>query len=410
MKFSESFIKTSKTAPKDETARSAGYLIRAGYIYKEMAGVYTYLPLGLAVIDKIEQIVREEMNALGAAELLMTGLQNPRSWEATGRFSDEVMDIWFKTELNAGGELGLAPTHEEPITNMLSGMINSYKDLPVYLYQFQTKFRNELRAKSGILRTREFIMKDLYSFSVSREEHEKFYARVEEAYKKVFQRVGLGNDTIETFASGGAFSKYSHEFQTLLPVGEDTIYYNEDRSICLNSEVMTEEVMNDLGVSRDELKSAQAAEVGNIFTLGYKFSEPLGLYYNDADGSRKPVFMGSYGIGVSRLMGVIAEKFADGKGLCWPEEVAPAQYYLIAIGEKGASKAREIYEQAPEKFLFDDRENARPGEKFADSELIGLPYRVVISDKTLEEGKFEVVTRRDGEKKLLTEAEFLGNI
>ena len=401
MKLSKSFIKTLRDAPKDETARSAQYLIRAGYVHKELAGVYDFLPLGLRTLKKIEQIIREEMNKIGAAELQMSSLQNPALWKKTDRWSDQSVDIWFKTELAAGGELGLAPTHEEPITNLMKTYIKSYKDLPVYVYQFQTKFRNELRAKSGILRTREFLMKDLYSFTSDEETHNAFYHQVEQAYKNIYERVGLGDCTYQTFASGGIFSKFSHEFQTITPVGEDTIYYNNDKSIVLNEEVVQPEVLEELGVEKSELESTRAAEVGNIFTLKYKYSEPLGLEYTDKEGSKNTVFMGCYGIGVSRVMGVIAEKFADDKGLVWPEAVAPYRFYLAPIGEQGSKIAEKLEAEYPEEILLDDR-TIRPGEKFADAELMGIPYRVVISDKTLAEDKIELLNRATGETRLLT--------
>ena len=330
----------------------------------------------------------------------MSSLQNPEPWEKTHRFSEAEVDIWFKTELSSGGILGLAPTHEEPMTEMLKSYITSYKDLPLYVYQFQTKFRNELRAKSGILRGREFLMKDLYSFHTTEEDLDKFYAEVEKAYKRIFERLGIGDSTFETFASGGIFAKYSHEFQTFLPVGEDTVYYNNDKSVVLNDEVLNDEVLSDLGVSREELTKTTAAEVGNIFKLKFKYSEPLGLKYADEENNQKTVYMGCYGIGVSRLMGVIAEKFADEKGLVWPESIAPFRYYLIGIGEDGIKAAEEIYKKDSNNVLFDDRD-LRPGEKFADSELIGLPYRIVISNKTLEEGSAEVTVRKTGETKLV---------
>ena len=400
MKLSKSFVKTLRSAPKDETARSAQYLIRAGYIHKEMAGLYDFLPLGVRVLENIKTIIREELNKIGCEELQLTALQNPEPWKKTGRFDDQEVDIWFKTELSAGGELGLAPTHEEPITNLMRTYIESYKDLPVYAYQFQTKFRNELRAKSGILRTREFLMKDLYSFSPDEESHNEFYHQAEEAYKKIYARLGLGDCTYETFASGGIFAKFSHEFQTILDVGEDTIYYNDDKSVVLNEEVLLPEVLDELGVKREELKSARAAEVGNIFTLRYKYSEPLDLEFADKDGERKTVFMGCYGIGVSRVMGVVAEKYADDKGLVWPENIAPYKTYLIAIGDKATELAQKYEAENPETILFDDRD-ARPGEKFKDAELIGLPNRIVISDKTLESNSAEVTDRKTGETVLV---------
>ena len=409
MRLSKSFIKTLRTAPKDETAKNGALLVRAGFVHKEMAGVYDYLPLGLKVIEKIKNIVREELNKIDCEEVLMSSLQNPEPWEKTGRFDDQEVDIWFKTELASGGELGLAPTHEEPMVNMLKTYISSYKDLPLYVYQFQTKFRNELRAKSGILRGREFLMKDLYSFSTSEEGLNEFYAKVEKAYDKIFERVGIGDDTYETFASGGIFSKYSHEYQTFLPVGEDTVYYNKDKSVVLNKEVLNDEVLSDLGVKREDLTATTAAEVANIFKLKFKYSEPLGLNFTDENNQQKTVYMGCYGIGISRLMGVIVEKYADDKGLVWPEAVAPFKYYLIGIGEAGEKKAEEIYNSNPENIILDDR-NMRPGEKFADAELMGIPYRVVISDRTLADDTAELTDRRTGESRIIKISELMAGL
>lgn len=400
MRLSESFVKTLRSAPKDETARGAQFLSRAGYVHKELAGVYDYLPLGLKVLEKIKAIVRDELNKIGCQEILLSTLQNPEPWQLTDRWDIKKMDVWFKTELAAGGELGLAPTHEEPITKLMKTYISSYKDLPVYAYQIQTKFRNELRAKSGIMRTREFIMKDLYSFSADLESHDEFYHKAEQAYKNIYDRLGIGADTYQTFASGGVFSKYSHEFQTMVEVGEDTIYYNQDKSVVLNEEVLNDEVLAELGVKREELQSAKAAEVGNIFTLKTKYSEPLGLEYMDQSGAKQIVIMGCYGIGISRVMGVIAEKFADEKGLVWPKSVAPYQAQLIAIGDAGVKAAEELYNIYQDEILYDDR-NLRPGEKFADAELMGMPYRIVISDKTLTEGKMEVTNRQTGETQMI---------
>ena len=410
MKISQNFTKTSKTAPADEQSESAKLLLRAGYIYKEMAGVYDYLPLGMRTLDKIMQVIREEMDAIGGQELKMTALQPRDAWEASGRWSDDVMDVWFKTKLNAGGELGLGCTHEEPLTRLMKSYISSYKDLPVYAYQFQTKFRNELRAKSGIMRTREFMMKDLYSFSKNREEHDVFYEKCAESYKKIFNRLGIGNDTFRTFASGGAFSKYSDEFQTLTEVGEDIIYLDREKGIAVNEEVYNDEVLADLGLDKSKLEQCKAAEVGNIFTLGYRFSDALDLTYNDEKGERQKVFMGSYGIGPSRVMGVIAEKLSDEKGLVWPEEIAPYKYYLVAIGEKAMAEAEKLHAAAPEQIIFDDRVNARNGEKFADADLLGIPYRVVISDKTLANNEVEIKSRTSDEIKLLPLTEFIGTL
>ncbi|MDO5480214.1 MAG: His/Gly/Thr/Pro-type tRNA ligase C-terminal domain-containing protein [Candidatus Saccharibacteria bacterium] len=400
MRLSKSFVKTLRDASKDEIAKNGVLLSRAGYIHKGLAGVYDYLPLGLKVIENIKGVIREELNALGCEEVSMSALQNPEPWEATGRFSDQEVDIWFKTELASGGLLGLAPTHEEPMIEMLKTYVSSYKDLPLYIYQFQTKFRNELRAKSGIMRGREFLMKDLYSFHTSEEDLDKFYSVVEKAYTKIFDRLGLGADTYETFASGGIFAKFSHEYQTLLPVGEDTIYYNADKSLVFNKEVFNDAVLAEFGASQADFTEAKAAEVGNIFKLKFKYTEPLGLNYTDDQNEVKTVYMGCYGIGVSRVMGVIAEKFADDKGLVWPEAVAPFKYYLVGIGAEGTTKAEELYKGRENEILFDDRD-ARPGEKFADSELMGIPYRIVVSDKTLSSGKAELTSRATGETKLV---------
>ena len=395
MRLSKTFIKTLRDAPKDETAKNGIYLIRAGYVHKEMAGVYDYLPLGLRVIDNIKTIIREELNRIGCEELQMTTLQNPEPWEKSGRFSDQEVDIWFKTELSSGGLVGLAPTHEEPITTMMKSYIASYKDLPVAVYQFQTKFRNELRAKSGLMRGREFLMKDLYSFHATEEDLDEFYAKVEEAYRRIFDRLGIGDSTFEAFASGGIFTKYSHEFQTFLPVGEDTVYYNQDKSAVLNKEVYNDEVLKDLGVAGDKFEETAGAEVGNIFKLKFKYSEPLELKYINESNTQEFVYMGCYGMGVSRLMGVIAEKFADDKGLAWPDTIAPYQYHLIGIGDKGIAEAEKFYHGHEDKVLYDDRDK-RPGEKFADAELMGIPLRIVISDKTLAKDEAEITDRKTG--------------
>ncbi len=412
MKITQLFTKTLKEAPADEVAKNAQLLIRGGFIYKEMAGVYAYLPLGKRVLEKVTQIIREEMDGIGGNEISLTALQSSDVWKASGRWSDDVMDVWFKTNLANGTELGLAPTHEEPLTKLMKNYIHSYKDLPVYPYQFQIKFRNEVRSKSGLMRGREFWMKDLYSFSRTQEEHDAFYETISQAYFRVFERLGLGDLTYKTFASGGSFSKFSHEYQTLSPVGEDTIYLNKEKGIAINQEVYTDEVLAELGVTKDELEEVKAVEVGNIFTLGTKYSDPLDLKFTDENGESKPVIMGSYGIGPSRLMGLIAEHFADDKGLVWPEAVAPFTVYLVSIGEGATDKANEIYAQLTEagiEVLYDDRDE-RPGAKFADAELLGIPYRVTVSERLLEGGKFEFTPRSSGESTLLTPDELLAKL
>ena len=404
MRLSKNFTKTSKTNPADEVSKNAQLLIRAGFVYKEMAGAYDFLPLGKKVLDNIVQIIREEMDAVGGNEISLTALQNPETWQATGRWSDEVMDVWFKTKLSNGREFGLAPTHEEPLTRVMKNFIHSYKDLPAYPYQFQTKFRSELRSKSGLMRGREFLMKDLYSFSENKEQHDEFYEKISQAYVRVFERLGLGGFTYKTFASGGSFSKFSHEFQTVSPVGEDVIYISDEKGIAVNQEVYTDEVLAELGLKKEDLREEKAVEVGNIFTLGYKFSEAIDLKFTDRSGKDEFVFMGSYGIGPSRVMGLIAEHFADEKGLVWPENIAPAKVYLVQIGEKSRELAEEIYSELMKRgveVIFDDRD-ARPGQKFADAELMGIPYRVTVSDRLLESSEFEVVERKTGEVEMLS--------
>lgn len=400
MKRSQLFVKTRKDAPSDEQAKNAQLLIRAGYIHKEMAGAYTYLPLGLRVLNKIVQIIREEMNAIGGQEMQLTTLQQQDVWVASGRWSDDVMDVWFRTELANGTTLGLAPTHEEPLTAIMKNFIHSYNDLPFYTYQFQTKFRNELRSKSGLMRGREFLMKDLYSFSRNKEEHDEFYEKCAAAYLKVYTRLGLGEITYRTFASGGSFSKFSDEFQTLSPVGEDTIYIDESKGIAINEEVNNDEVLAELGIERSNLVAKTAVEVGNIFTLGTKYSEALELNFTDEKGNSHPVFMGSYGIGPSRVMGLIAEHFADERGLVWPINVAPYHVYLVTIGEVAAEAESLVadLEAVGIEVLYDDRDE-RPGSKFADAELMGIPFRVVLSNRTLEQASVELLKRTESEAK-----------
>lgn len=404
MKYSHVFAKTQKEAPKDEVSLNAQLLIRAGFIYKEMAGAYTYLPFGYRVLQKIITIIREEMNAIGGEEMLLTALQDSETWKKTNRWSDEVIDVWFKTQLKTGSELGLGSTHEEPLTNLMTHYIHSYKDLPVYPYQFQTKFRNELRAKSGIMRCREFIMKDMYSFSVSSAQHDEFYEKAKQAYINVFDRVGLGDRTFVTFASGGSFSKYSHEFQTITDAGEDVVYLDREKQIAVNREVLQDDVLSDLGLSRDSLEEVKAIEVGNIFSLGTKFSDALDLKFVDENGETKPVIMGCYGIGPGRVMGTIVEVLSDDKGIIWPEAVAPFQVYLIGI-RKDAVELYNRLTQAGIEVLYDDRDIG-PGTKFADADLLGIPYRVVVSEKLGDQ--IEVKKRTESEARVVSEDELFG--
>lgn len=413
MKVSQLFTKTSKTAPADEVSKNAQLLIRAGFVHKEMAGAYAYLPLGLRVVENIKRIVREEMNAINSNELIMTTLQRPEVWEKTGRWDDEVVDVWFKTKLQDETVLGLGWSHEEPIVEMLKNYVQSYKDLPISLYQFQTKMRNELRAKSGIMRGREFVMKDMYSFHASAEDLEDYYNQTIEAYKRVYERLGLGEETYVTFASGGAFTKFSHEFQTICDAGEDVIYLHRGKNIAVNEEVI-DDAVKELGISRDELEKVKTAEVGNIFNFGSQKTDEMGLQFTDKDGKLASIYMGSYGIGITRVMGVIAEKFSDDKGLVWPEAVAPCKVYLAPIGTDGAVQtvADELYKVLTEAgigVLYDDRDE-RPGTKFADADLLGIPLRVVVSSKTVADEKYEVKARTAAEPEFLDKAALLKRV
>ena len=411
MRLSHTFTRTRKQAPADEVAHNAQLLIRAGYVHKTMAGVYSYTPLGLAVLENIKQIVREEMNRIHSQELLMSTLQRQELWQETGRWSDELVDVWFKSHLQDGTEVGFGWTHEEPIIELLRSYLKSYKDLPISVYQFQNKLRNELRAKSGIMRGREFIMKDMYSIHASKEDLDAYYQAVIEAYKRCYHRFGLGDDTYVTFASGGAFTKFSHEFQTICAAGEDYIYLHRGRDLAINEEVV-DEAVRELGIDKSELERVKTAEVGNIFNFDTQKSEEMGLVFTGEDGRQHHAYMGSYGIGITRVMGVIVEKFADDKGLVWPKEIAPARVHLVQIGKESVAAADELYDtlqQAGITVLYDDRA-ARPGEKFADAELLGMPTRVTVSDRLLASGSYEVQDRATGTVRTLTLPQLLAII
>lgn len=405
IKLSDLVTKTSKTVPADEVSLNAQLLIQAGYVYKVMAGVYAYTPLGLQVLENIKKIVREEMNAIGGQELIMSSLQRKDVWETTGRWDDEVVDVWFKSNLKDGSDVGFAWSHEEVIIDMMKQFIASYKDLPANVYQFQTKFRNELRAKSGIMRGREFVMKDMYSCSLDEAQHEAFYQATIDAYNRIFERLGLGDTTYVTFASGGAFTQFSHEFQTICEAGEDIIYLHKDKNIAVNEEVLDDKTLAELGISRDELEPVKSAEVGNIFNFGTQKSEEMDFSFTNEKGEKQYVHLGSYGIGITRVMGVLVEKFADERGLVWADEVAPARVQLIAVGddEEVVGKAQELFETFKSKqisVIYDDRA-IRPGQKFADAELLGTPHRIVVSKRTLEQQAVEYKRRVDSEPQII---------
>lgn len=407
MKQSKLFTKTKKEAPADEVSNNALFLIRAGFIHKEMAGVYSYLPLGLRVLKKIENIIREEMDAIGGTEMKTSILQNKEIWEKSNRWDDKAVDIWFKTKLKNGGEIGLSWTNEEAHANILKQYINSYKDLPIYPYDFKDIFRNETRSKSGIMRGREFYWKALYSFSKDEAEHNEFYEKAKIAYQNIFKRTGIGHLTYLTFASGGSFSKYSHEFQTITSVGEDIIYLDENSGVAINKEVYNDETISLLGLSKESLVEKRAIEVGNIFSLGTKYSAPFDLKYKNENGEEKLVIMGSYGIGLGRLMGTVVEVLSDDKGIIWPESIAPYQVHLLSLGDDEAvlNEANNVYEKLVKnsvEVLFDDREGLSAGEKFADADLIGIPYRAVVSIRSVKEKGIELKKRTEEKGKIVS--------
>jgi len=411
MKLSQLFTKTSKTAVSDADSINAKLLTQAGFITKQMAGVYIFLPLGLRVLNKIENIIREEMNNVGGNEVLMPTLTLEENYEITGR-DKSLADIFYRTSGAGESKIVLNPTHEEIVTPLVQKFVFSYQDLPACVYQFQTKFRNEARAKSGLLRGREFRMKDMYSFHTDENDLDKYYEEVTKAYFRVYDRLGLGNGrTILTYASGGAFSKYSHEYQTLSPVGEDTIYICEKCRVAINKEIVEDQKVCPKCGNKD-LKEEKAIEVGNIFKLMDKFTKPFKFFYQDENGEQKVAQMGCYGIGPSRIMGTIVETFYDDKGIIWPESVAPYKVHLMSLGKEEESKieAEKIYKELLKKgveVLYDDRATASAGEKLADADLIGLPYRVVVSKKTMEKGGIEVKARNSEEAKIVKVEELL---
>lgn len=393
MKLSELFTKTTKSVSKDEVSINAQLLERGGFIKKEMAGVYSYLPLGFCVLKKIENIIREEMNDIGGVEILMPTLTSIESYKTTGR---DKLDILFKTELYSGAKFILNQSHEEVITPLVKNYINSYKDLPKYIYQIQNKFRNEPRAKSGLLRTREFIMKDLYSFHTDEKDLDKYYEIAQKSYFKLFKRLGL--NTILTYASGGTFSKYSHEFQVITPAGEDEIHLCEKCNVAVNKEIIKEQkVCPECG--NKNLITKKAIEVGNIFKLKTKFSDAFKLNFTDKDGKDRPVIMGCYGIGLGRVMGAIVEVNHDDIGIIWPKEVAPFSVQLIEL-KASAEKIYDKLNKSGIEVLYDDRDTS-PGQKFADADLIGCPVRIVVSERTLEKDSVEVKERGKKEGKLV---------
>jgi len=397
MKRSQFYLKTLTQAPRDSVSTNAQLLVRGGFADKLSAGVYSILPLGLRVLNNITQIIREEMQAAGGQELYLPALHPKENWQKTGRW--KAMDDLYKLKED-NRELALGPTHEEVISPLAKKLIDSYKDLPVYLFQFQDKFRKELRAKSGLLRGREFLMKDLYSFHADEKDLEKCYEKFKKIYARIFKRLGLGDKTYLTYASGGSFSKYSHEFQTLTKAGEDLIYICDKCNVAVNKEILADLQKKCPQCGNKKLKEEKAVEVGNIFKLGTKYSAPFDLSYIDKSGKKQLVVMGCYGIGIQRAMGTIVEVHHDKKGIIWPESVAPFKLILIGVpGKNVAQTCEKIYKQLTDKgieALYDDRD-VSAGEKFADADLIGIPTRLVVSEKTLAKKSVEL-KKRDQDK------------
>ncbi len=413
MRQSKLYIKTKKENPKDEVSKNAIFLERAGFIHKEMAGVYSYLPLGLKVLNKIEEIVRNNMNKV-ALEIKMSSLHPRENWSITGRI--DSVDVLMETRGANVSSLNkstnsyiLGSTHEEIITPIAKEMVRSYKDLPCAYYQIQNKFRNEARAKSGIMRGREFIMKDLYSFHKDEKDLLSYYEIMKKVYMDVFRDLGIGEDTFITVASGGDFTEqFSHEFQTICDNGEDLIYLDRKNKIAYNEEVINEENSKKLNVDFNSLEKVKACEVGNIFPLNTKFSKSFDFKYVNENGNSDLVYMGCYGIGISRLMGVIAEKLSDDKGLVWPSAISPFSIHLIVLFKDKEDEfykmAEDIYKEMQDKnieVLFDDREIG-VGEKLADSDLIGITNRIIVSSKAKEAGGFELKLRNNDKSEIIT--------
>ncbi|MEK7566968.1 MAG: aminoacyl--tRNA ligase-related protein [Patescibacteria group bacterium] len=409
MKQSRFFAKTLKEWPKDEESSSARFLLRAGFIDKNSSGVYTFLPLGLRVLEKTNKVIREEMNALGATEILMPALISKKYWQATDRWD---VDVLYKVKDSSGQDYGLAFTHEEVLTPLVKKFISSWRDLPLALYQIQTKFRDEPRARAGLLRTKEFVMKDLYSFHADFDDLENYYWRVADAYKKIFKRFGLTTKMVE--ASGGDFTdEYTHEFQVLTPSGEDEVFYCTSCDFAQNKEITkAKEGGKCPKCGKNKIKKENGIEVGNIFKLGMRFSETADLSYKDKSGRKNIVVTGSYGIGSSRIVGALAEVSHDDKGLIWPAESSPFKVHLIEL-EGGREQALKIYETLQDagiEVLYDDREEVSAGEKLTDADLIGITWRAVASSRTASQNKIELKARGDDKSIMVSLKEILNHV
>lgn len=409
MRMTQLFTKSFKEPPKEAESANARLLIQAGFVDQLMAGIYTYLPLGLRVLRKIQTIVREEMEAIGGQEVLMPALLPAEPWKKSGRWKDPGPEVMFQFKGLGDRELGLGWTHEEIVTPLAQKFARSYKDFPFAIYQIQDKFRNELRAKSGILRGREFNMKDLYSFHTSEQDMEAYYDKALEAYKRVFARCGI--NAVPTEASGGAFSKVSHEFQMPTESGEDTIFVNRAGDYGWNKELYPKMKNGDPAPDGSgPVKETKAIEVGNIFKLKTRFTEAFKFTYADEQGKQQPVFMGCYGIGPSRVMGAIVEALHDERGMMWPKSVAPLLVHLVTLAAKDPAEQTKLDQAAQNLFdtltkqglevLWDDRA-CSAGEKLADADLMGLPLRLVISTKTLKENSAEWKERNSKQARLV---------
>jgi len=414
MKLSQLHLRTLKEAPKDETSINASLLVRAGYVEKLTSGVYNFLPLGLKVIKNIENLIRKEMNQIGGQEILMAALQPKQNWEQTNRW--QSFNALFKVQSQTEQWYALGPTHEEVVTPLAKKLVFSYKDLPLALYQIQTKFRDEPRSKSGLLRTREFLMKDLYSFHRDKKDLDNYYEKVKKSYITIFKKLNL--PVLIAEASGGTFSRYSHEFQVVTEAGEDTLYYCSHCGFCQNAEIIEKKTI--CPICHHSLEKLKGIEVGNIFKLKDKYSQPFNLKFKDLDGQEKFIQMGCYGLGVSRIMGALAEVSNDQKGLIWPAPVAPFQYYLLPLfsgqakQDKLIKKQIDLLSQKLEAFqkdvLIDDRQDVTNGEKLMDSDLLGIPYRIIISAKTLEKKSLELKERKTKRIKIIKIKDFFDKL
>ncbi|HUC01668.1 MAG TPA: aminoacyl--tRNA ligase-related protein [Candidatus Paceibacterota bacterium] len=396
MRQSELFTKTERNAPKDETTVNAQLLARAGFVSKLMAGVYSYLPLGLRVLRNIEEIVREEMNAVGGQEISMPIIHPKSIWATTGGW--DKIDVLFKVKSRTEKDYALGQSEEEVVTPLVMKYVNTYKDLPKAVYQINWKFRDELRSKSGLLRGVEFLMKDMYSFHATQEDFDRFYAEMKKAYLRVYGRMGLVAKVTE--ASGGAFTeKASYEFMVLTDAGEDDILYCDACDFCVNVEIAKEKEGEKCPrCGKGKLAKARASEVGNVFDLGQKFAKDFDVTYADKEGKRQYPIMGCFGIGISRAMGVIVEKFHDDAGIIWPDSAAPFRAHVIALGGADGEALYESLQKAGVQVLYDDRE-VSVGEKFAEADLIGIPWRIVLSPKLGD--KVEIKRRSEKEPRVV---------